>query len=406
MSLCDTCDRPASQHPCARCCWQPEGDAASAREQLVEHAREWSHPLCTVCTTSMREGEGMACDGCLDRTRGDLAGIVLMFEHLPRHLGHLSSPGYGSRGGSGDGRPLPGGDVLALLGPGSVGNVSRFGEDYEPTRPERWWLLDRIGPLTRVEWLRAERERYGKEHLADNDESDPASVAWILSEWAKDWREFREEDPPSSRPTRPAAEVEEAYRYLERHARWAATSHPGFDDFAEDLRLLHGRLERATGLVRTPSKANAECFGCGGDLVRRLITTTVEEWWVHGAVGPLLHPRVWTGPVEETQVNAAGEEEPVWTCTRCRERYDKARYNLALGEKIEEGSRLEVAGQQYVTPALAASLFGRGEQTIRNWMGQGLLRREERGGLVYVRLGDVRRESDARPRRVRLRDSA
>lgn len=348
----------------------------------------------------------MACDRCLGRANETLAGILLMFDELPEHLREVSSAGLGRERGGGDGRPLPGGDGLALLGPGSVGNVSRFGDDYDPPpQGERWWVLGSVGPLTLQAYVEAERRRFGKEHLADNTAGDPVSVAWTLSSWEADWREFRGEQIPDGWPRSTAAVVRHAARYLQQHARWAATSHSGFDDYADDLRLLHGSLEAATGRALRRSKANAECFACGGDLVRPLLQIRVEQWWLPGAVGPLPQVQVWEGMVEETVVNGRGEEEPVWACARCHERYDKARYNLALGDRIEEGSRLDVAGEAYATPQLTASLVGRREQTVRNWLGQGLLRRQDRHGQVYVSVGDARRESDTRRRR-RLRASA
>lgn len=177
------------------------------------------------------------CEGCLTGARETLAGVFAMWQELPRHLGNLT----GSLGRSGpraaaDGRPLPGGDVLVLLGPGSEG----LSEDE---------LTSKTG--------------------------DATSLAFELGWWEDEWRSRRKE--PAPRPTYLAAAVRRSCGYLEVHARWAADHHEGFEDFTSDLQILHSRLERATGRAREAARANAQCFDCQGDLVRLIDAEGLEE---------------------------------------------------------------------------------------------------------------------------------
>jgi hypothetical protein len=220
---------------CARCDWQPDPVEAvfgSARDQLGHHAETAGHPLCLVCHRSLPAQDRQTCEKCLTRAREQLAGISLMYDELPKHLRIVtgSNWGQGSRGGS-DGRPLPGGDVLALLGPGHEG----LREDGLTSR-----------------------------------DSDPVSVAYELSWWAEEWQDTRGERATDARPRNVRAVVRQSVGYLERHARWAAEHHPGFARYATDLRQLHSRLEHATGRAGRREIAEAECFDCGGNLIHAL----------------------------------------------------------------------------------------------------------------------------------------
>ncbi len=211
--------------PCARCDWQPsEGDT------LLDHAAE--HPLCGVCSKSLTAYERTVCEHCYTRAQEDLAGIAAMYAELPHHLGHLRSPNYDrGRPDAIDGRPLPGGDVLALLGRGSEG----LAEDGLTTRKK-----------------------------------DPVSVSFELGWWALAWQDQRGEHVFVGTAAR-------AIRYLTAHGRWAATSHDGFAEYATDLRSLHARLEGATSRRRSPVRAGADCFRCQGTLVRLIDADGLEQ---------------------------------------------------------------------------------------------------------------------------------
>ncbi len=213
---------------CSRCDWRPDDELAAEvghREQLAFHAAESDHPLCICCMRSLQKFEnGFTCDGCLNEARVLLAGIVTMWQELPQHLGHLRSPSYDSdRPGASDGRPLLGGDLLAMLAKGSRGDS----EDGHSTK-----------------------------------DGDLLSVSFELGWWAEEWRQLRGE----RKPLRSATQIT---GYLERKAQWAATSFPGFDRYLIDLRKVHGMLERATCRHTRDERTNTDCFHCGGVLTRR-----------------------------------------------------------------------------------------------------------------------------------------
>lgn len=211
---------------CARCDYR-----SNDPDEAAAHAFDAGHSLCVVCRHSLTEHEpALACERCLTRARADLAGITEMYEELPRHLGHPRSATYDHSSPSTDGDPLPGGDALVLLGPGSPG----YDDDDRTVR-----------------------------------DGDPASVAFELDWWQRDWTEARGETPDLT-PRSVKAAVRYTAGYLEVHARWAANNHPGFDQFAADLKRLHRLLEHATARADAHEVAEAPCMSCGGQLVREV----------------------------------------------------------------------------------------------------------------------------------------
>lgn len=320
---------------CARCTWQPTRDTEQpARAQLLKHADQADHPLCVVCRRSLLTDEPQTCERCLAEARQLLSGIVTLWSELPRHLGIVGGQAYDRQPGSSEEHQLPGGAVLALLAPGGTGSAAR-----------------RLTPLD------LQRGLDGREHGIDNHPKDTPSVAWVLSNMEDDWRHLRGE-PAAVVTGGTSAAVRAASRYLEVHCRWAANQHPVFDEVVTELRALHAQLEQTTGRRRNPAKAGADCFDCGGTLERPLYETTVEQWWVPGAVGPLPATVVATGPIEA---------ENVVRCRDCGQTYDGARYLLALAARREEG----LAG--WVTVAAAAAASGRSVKTLRPWVQDGLV---------------------------------
>lgn len=310
---------------CARCDWTEPGT-------LAEHAADTGHWLCG-CGRSLAETDPrMACETCLTATRSHLAGIVLMWQELPAHLRTVAGTALGGLRGGSDGHPLPGGQVLSLLGPGSAGTSAR--------------------KLTRTDVARG---LDGREHGIDNQPEDTPSVAWVLATWEDDLRHSRSDEPAMS-GTSTSRVVQDAARYLEVHARWAANNHPAFDEFASDLRSLHVRLETATHRLRRPTRLGADCFDCGGDLIRRVVD---------------------------------GLEEEHATCTVCHEQYEPGRYTLALKAAAEGAARVTFDGIPYATPAALATDLGRSEHTIRSWAQRGQVRSEVRSGVLFVNTEDV-----------------
>lgn len=335
---------------CRRCDWTPDpASPLGSRQQLAGHAEEAGHPLCVVCRHSLGSDEQQTCEtprpgrqgqpaiaSCLTRARALLSGIETMWDDVPRHLGRRfgASQLDGSRGG-GDGRPLPGGDLLALFGPGGNGDATRELTRLERAQPERWWLLGSVGPLTRVDWIQLEQARAGAEHKADNLDSDPASVAQILRQWVEDWQASGAPASLNLRAhTSNAHVVHAAAGYLEVHARWAARNHPVFEDYVQDLQELHQRLELLTGRLNRTVRAEAECFGCGADTLVRELT-------------------------ERGYADA-------WTCQRCGESYDWQRYLLAIGHRLRQE---DVPG--WGLPEQVGYVLGVNAKTVRGWVDRG-----------------------------------
>ncbi len=291
---------------CARCAWRPNPDSdVPAREQAQVHAADLGHPRCVCCGQSLVRGELGTCetrdpgDGtpCLQTAREHLSGIRALYDQLGSHLGHLRGPRLDSSSPSAsDGRPLPGGNVLALLGPGSRGDS----EDGHTTK-----------------------------------DGDPVSVAYELTWWAEDWAARFGDQATDVRPRTPAAQMRQALAYIERKMRHASREHPAFDAFAGDLRTLHRTLERASALIRTPARPAAACFDCGGQLIVGLVEATVaqvvtpHQWWLPGRIGPLPPPPLasWTGLVEQ--------DPPHIQCERCHRGYTPAAYALARRQLLE-----------------------------------------------------------------------
>ena len=301
---------------CMRCEWQSDPEAEDRpREQLVAHAVGTGHRLCACCGKSLTDAEADAfgCESCLTGSRETLAGILLMWDELGSHLGHIRGASYDrDRPGADDGRPLPGGTVAVLSGPGSTGTAAR-----------------------RLTTSEQEAGMSGREHGADNLPTDGYSTHGALTSWESDWRETAGHEIPKSAGSL-AAQTRRAAGYLEIHAFWAARKHPAFPEYVTDLRDLHAALEQATGRSRRQVRAEAECFGCGQDALVREITDT--------------------GYADD------------WTCQRCGETYSWERYLLALRARLEQRE-----DDAWGLPAQVAYTLGVLPRTVRGWCERGLV---------------------------------
>ena len=203
---------------CMRC-----AAVAPDRAALAAHADEAGHPVCCVCARSLRQEESGTCVPCRDRAWADLDAIRRGYSDLPRMLGHPASPVVDRAGGASAERPVVGGDVLVLLGPGSDG-----------------------------------AQAGGYVHAADNAPYDPPSVAHELARWEDVWR--REFGHGASATT---GSVKDACRYLTKHLEWAATYLDGalFAAFASEVRALRRRIDNALALEPRPVRG-APCLDC------------------------------------------------------------------------------------------------------------------------------------------------
>lgn len=284
-------------------------DLEPPADQLVGHARASEHWLCPCCGWSLTDFDPPnGCEHCLSFARSLLKRIGLLYDLLPGELARLRS-GLGRFGGGGTAEsPLPGGDALVLLGAGSEGHLE--GADTTTDR-------------------------------------DLPSISFELAWWARDWQERL--GVLEDLGHRPAVTVRKATGYLERKARWAAQEHPGFDEFLADLRRLHGALEGAIGLALRHSKAGADCFDCGGDLMRL-----------------------------DRQHRGLSD---VVTCENCGRTYDSESYKLALR------ARALVDTPAWITIAEAARATKRQVETIETWAKRGEItvacRRKDRRKIVW-----------------------
>jgi hypothetical protein len=248
-----------------------------------------------------------------------------MFQELPDHMGHLNGSLKPHTGRSSDGMPLPGSSVLVMLGPGSEG----LAEDETTSR-----------------------------------DTDPPSISFELGWWAIGWMDLRDEPASLLLTANPTRTVLNAAGYLERKMRWAANQHPAFDQFAADMRHLHAVLERATGRDVPHERVGADCFECGGDLIR----------------------------VVDPDTGLSSEDVQ---CRQCRKSYDPARYRLALRATWERD--VEV----WVPLTEAARLIHRSVETVETWAKRGQVESACRcsDGRKLVKWPDVY----ARDREAKLR---
>lgn len=191
---------------------------------LSEHAAEAGHPLCIVCERrSLTEFDRQTCDECANRVRDDLTAIVDTYTDL-----HFALLGSAHRGVNAD--------TLALLGDGSTQGG---------------------GPDDHIRF------------------HDPCSAAAALERLERDWREEFGHGGPDYPPLgsgkwqsrRPAHVFTEAARYLATWHTLAARTHPGFDDYAQEIGDLRFRLQLVAGRIDFPRRDPLPC-SCGGKLVQ------------------------------------------------------------------------------------------------------------------------------------------
>lgn len=302
----------------------------SADAQLALHALELEHPLCVVCFRSLRDDERQTCERCIDAAQSTLASIRTLYDWLPSLLRSVTAGVHSGGHQAEDGRPLPGGDALALLGPGSQG-------------------LDEDGKTTR--------------------DGDPVSVAFELHWWERHWRETRGERYDDLRPRSSAKVARDATAYLERHTRWAAVSHHGFDDYLRDLKALHARLLTATGQVRQPTKLNLDCFQCGGPLIKK--------------------------------IGADGLEVQTVTCRTCGTKYNPTQFAMSRAWAwVCANTWKDQDGEEWATLSALAARLDRSETTIdKTW--RRFVRRVKIEHVWYFHVGDAEQQNATRPKRSR-----
>lgn len=296
---------------CGRC------DFKGTREERDQHAIEAGHPLCAICSSrSLRSSEVAVCDPCVARTRDELDAIVAtVIDDAPTMIAY--SGYYG----------MFGADLLVMTADGSI----------EGGGPDDW--------LT-----------------------DPTPVIAILEANERDWRRHFAEPPAED-----VATVTSCAAYLRRNLGRAAAEHPAFDEFVTEIRTLHSRLLHTAGLIDDPERAPAECFTCGGRLVRVYRPLKSDP---HHRLERIKHKvntsatrrkRPTSAKERRAMVLAAvaGREQEGLTdklqCSNCGTTYTFAQYGLALRSKAD-------SLEGWVEVQLAADASRRPVRTIRTWM--------------------------------------
>jgi hypothetical protein len=269
-------------------------DFRGTHDDLREHAAEAGHPRCVVCTDALAGHERQTCERCADRVRDDLTAVETAWANLERSIGEAAYRGIAWT-------------QLAMVNDGST---SGGGEDDHP----RW--------------------------------HDPLPPAAVLDNLERDWREefghsrlqtWRNAGHPDRQA---AAVVRDAIAYLRTWHTLAARTHPGFDDYAGELRVLRAQLEHAVGLADDPVVAPIWC-SCAdsGETSGRLVR--------------------WYAPPADAHPGLADE----WTCCSCGESMDEAAYLLRLRVLTE------IPG--WVSIEAAARTVDRPQPTVWAWVQAG-----------------------------------
>lgn len=305
---------PTTQPPtrCARCDW------SGPRTDLPQHARDAQHPLCVACAplhrspASLPADRPQVCLPCESDVRAWLLEVVELYAVLPDVLDRLPSQWSQDRHGSGDSARMPGGDALVMLAGGSDGrSQTRLGVDTS--------------------------------HEVDEYPGDPQSALFVLGSWERDWRETRHER--ATGPTTVSGSV--AYLTEPWRWRWAVASHPAWDELAADVHRLVQRMRAVTGHADAVDRAGADCFGCGGTLVRKRADPapcehTAPSWDLdrmgydpalgYGESVADRDARVTAWEAEHSRCEQGGAPEE-WACERCKRRYSREAYHLAVAQR-------------------------------------------------------------------------
>lgn len=301
-------------------------------DDLSDHAHETGHLLCIVCHhQSLTEHPRQTCPACIGRVRADLADIAQGYAMLE-----------------------PAGLVaMTLLGDGTM---QRRAHDYELRSLA-------LGRPIRDEWP-----------------ADPLPVVAALASWEDFWRaDFH--DPPGGLAT-----LTSVVGYLTRNldtGHRAAQTHPAFDEFAREVQHLRTTVQHGAGLADVPLEADADCFDCGGPLLRTFRPpaepTTARRRRARLAIERLVRPvreqreaersygihNLTPWPSETARdlwrALAAGQAGEGltndWTCAWCRRLYDQPSYFLAL----------RAASSSWVPVPLAAETARLSVRTVRSW---------------------------------------
>lgn len=178
---------------------------------------EWQQWPCVVCHRDvLNSSEDRTCVRCLGATRRSIIRIEQCYQLLPVELldrAGAASPMEPNGDRHGDGDPLPGGDLMVMLGPGST--------------------------------------RYHADAVYD----DVDSILGTLERWETDWRITFGDGQATEQAT-----IGNVTVYLLRRLSHAARNHGAFDEFAADVRDKRHLLDVRLGMH--PQRSDVPCIAC------------------------------------------------------------------------------------------------------------------------------------------------
>lgn len=291
---------------------------------------------CVVCTATHVGTDTLACADCLAALREALHDIVLLCDALPGQAAFGGEAGHLLAGA-----PIPGGDAMVLLGPGSDGRAQ--------VREMLWEATD-------------------APHSDDERSGDPEPPLALLASWEDDWRLLW------AQPAGPRATLPNAAAYLLRNLARAAATHPAFDEFADAIFGCRARLEDVLHDGER-DETGAPCVHCGATLIRRSMPPRTCRHDVDDDVGN-------SGDVCTCDHGGLRDE---WRCPRCRRVYDSHSYWNAVGAAYR-------AHATAMTAADISTQYGIPAGSVQSWASRGLIRRRGRdaAGRRLYDVDDVR----------------
>jgi hypothetical protein len=328
---------------CARCDFEAD--------DLAEHAAEAGHYLCIVCQRrSLTVHERQTCATCVAAVRADLADIL---------------------------------EAVALLEPSSVVGLTLLGDGTMQRHPHEYELRSRNAQRHP---LAADDEPATPKPIRDEWDSDPLPVLAALASW-EDYLRSDYGDEKGAVPANLSATVDYLTINLDSRHNFAQTF-PGFDDLAREIRHHRGAGTHAAGLADDPLEAEADCFDCGGPLLRTYAPPTeldeerarriALKAYIEACDDAIRAARAASRSASliRREQNAAlallSEPRPGraregltddWTCGWCRRVYNQTSYFLALRAKASS----------WVPIPLAAETTQRSIWTVRSWARRGLV---------------------------------
>lgn len=279
---------------------------------------------CQICTQPLGEQEAVTCTNCANRARNTISEIEELYSELPDAIRTITGISYNPTGRGSNDTIVPGGAALVMLSAGTDDNVksSRNGS---------------------------------RDHVQDQNNTDPPSVAGVLATIEDDWRSAHKDPVADYAPS-----VSRSANYLKSRVPWAARVHPAFYDAYRRLRQVRARMEIVTGNASPPEPSDAPCIQCHGRLVRR-----------------------WSYRADDQGLTTERE------CESCLRIYTPEQYTLAIRAQLEE---VKLMDDRLITAAEARTLFRLSEEQVYTWESRGKITSAGRNGAhrkVY-RTADIR----------------